>query len=172
MPGYDDLVIRLVLVLWGLLAVLPTAVSAYPTQSVAIVLGADKAATEHLDHYNAARPIDVRVAGDALKFDRLTVTANGPGGIAIRAPLSRTPDGFRGTVRLVTPGTWTLAVTTRLGAFSTNVANVALDVVPPRGVSALAIALFGIATLACAAGALLLASAGARRRFALATIRS
>jgi hypothetical protein len=164
-------VIRAMLATWGL-ALLPIVAFAAPPQSLAIVLGSGEASTQRLEHYQSTRPIAVRVAGPAVTFDRLTLTASGPDGTAVRTALVRTGDGFAGSLRLRTPGTWTLALTTQLGTFSSNVANVALDVVPPAGVPALAVGLFVLAALMSAAGMTLLVSGDARRSFVLATIRS
>ena len=150
----------------------PLVAGASMRQSLAITLRNDNAATQTLDHYQVSRPIAVRVAGDTTKFDRMLVTASGPNGAAVQAPLERTSDGFSGTLRLATPGLWTLAVTTQLGQFSTNVANVVLDVVEPRGISLLAALLFVLAAGAATAGGALLFSRTLRRRFVLATIRS
>ena len=150
----------------------PLVAGASVHQSLAIVLRDDNAATQRLDHYQAARPIAVRIAGDTFKFDHMVVTASGPNGVAISEPLERTADGFAGTLRLATPGLWTLALTTQLGQFSTNVTSVVLDVVEPHELSILALVLLLLGAAATTAGSALVLSRNLRRRFVLATIRS
>ncbi len=126
--------VRLVLALWFVgLGIAPVAAGAAPHQTLSIVLHANDASTQRLPHYRSASPISVRVGGDAERFDAVTVTANGPGGIAIRTPLARTSDGFQGAVRLVKPGTWTIGLTAQLGSVSDAIAGIPLDVVAPDG---------------------------------------
>ncbi len=120
-------------VLAMLLGLLPSAALAAPHQTLSIVLHSSNASTQQLPHYRAASPIAVKVAGDASRFDAVTVTATGPGGIAIRTPLARSGDGFQGAVRLVKPGAWTIALTAQLGSVSSAVAGIPLDVVAPDG---------------------------------------
>ncbi len=116
-----------------LLGSVPEAAQAAPHQSLLIVLHSSNASTQRLPQYRASAPIAVKVAGDASRFDAVTVTATGPGGIAIRAPLARTGDGFQGAVRLVKPGPWTIGLTAQLGSVSSAIAGIPLDVVAPDG---------------------------------------
>lgn len=123
--------IRLLLLLAGFLALTRGIAGAAPVQSLELVLRGDAADTRALSAYDATIPIALHVDGEAAKFDTVTITANGPDGIAIRTPLARTADGFAGALRLMTPGTWTLALQTQLGSVTGDVANVAVQVVPP-----------------------------------------
>ena len=124
---------KALVVLAMLLGLTSGAAIAAPHQTLSIVLHSSSASTQRLPHYRAAAPIAVKVAGDASRFDAVTVTATGPGGIAIRTPLSRTDDGFQGAVRLVKPGEWTIGLTAQLGSVSSAVAGIPLDVVAPDG---------------------------------------
>jgi hypothetical protein len=124
--------VKALLVLVGLLGLAPHVPGAQH-QSLSITLHAENASLQRLPHYRAAAPIAVHVAGDARKFDAVTVTAKGPDGTAISAPLARTSDGFDGALRLVTPGSWTVGLTTQMGAVSSAIATVPLDVEPGDG---------------------------------------
>ena len=123
----------LFLCLAALLGLAPATAVAAPRQTLSIVLNSDNASTQRLPHYKAATPIAVHVAGDASKFDAVTVTATGPDGTAIRAPLARSGDGFDGALRLVKPGPWMIGLTTQLGAVSGAIDGVSLDVEPADG---------------------------------------
>jgi hypothetical protein len=123
-----------------------------PSQSLFFVLNADNAATQRLAHYRASAPIAVHVAGDASKFDAMTITAKGPDGTAIRAPLARSGSGFEGALRLVTPGAWTVALTTQLGSVSNAIDDVPLDVEPARSATLAGYAGFALAFLLTIAG--------------------
>jgi hypothetical protein len=142
----------------------PAAAGAAPRQMLSIVLNSESASTQRLPHYRAAAPIAVRVAGDARKFDAMTVTATGPDGTAIRAPLARTGAGFEGALRLVTPGAWRIGLTTQLGSVSDAIADVSLDVEPAHGSQRAGYLAMALAALLLAAGVLVLA-----RRDLLAT---
>ncbi len=135
-----------------LLAVAPAAAIAAPHQTLSIVLRADNASTQRLPHYRVTAPISVRVAGDARRYDSVTVTATGPDGLAIRTPLARTGDGFQGAVRLVKPGMWTIALTAQLGSVFDAIAGIPLDVVAPDGSQTAGYAGLVLATFMLAAG--------------------
>jgi hypothetical protein len=150
----------------AVLALVPLAAAAAPRQSLSIVLHADDASTQRLPRYRVAAPIAVRVAGDAKRFDAVTLTAKGPGGIAIRTPLARTPDGFQGAVRLVEPGAWTVGLTAHLGSVSSAVAGIPLDVEPADGSETLGYLGLAFAIACTAAGILVIV----RRRLPLADI--
>ncbi len=134
----------------------PAAGLGSPHQAISIVLNSASASTQRLPHYRAAAPISVHVAGDATRFDAVTVTATGPGGLAIRAPLARTQSGFEGALQLATPGAWTIGLTTQIGSVTSAIANVPLDVVPGDGSSLAGYATMVLAALMTIAGALLL----------------
>jgi len=102
--------------------------AAAPAQTLGIVLQQNSAATERLPHYRTAAPIAVKVGG-AAKLSSLTVTAHGPGGQAITTPLARSGNTFTGKLDLISPGTWTLALSTQLGSVSSALTSVRLDVV-------------------------------------------
>ncbi len=139
-----------------LLGFAPAAAVAAPHQTLSIVLHASSASTQRLAHYRVAAPISVRVAGDARRFDAVTITATGPGGIAIRAPLARTDDGFQGALRLVRPGAWTIDLTAQLGSVSSAVAGIPLDVVAPDGSETAGYAGLFLAALLLVAGVFVL----------------
>ena len=144
----------LLLAAW--LGAAPAAALGAPHQSISIVLNSTSASTQRLPQYRAAAPISVHVAGDAAKFDAVTITASGPGGLAIRAPLARTQSGFDGALRLATPGAWTIGLKTQLGSVSGAISDVPLDVVPGDGSSLAGYATMVLAALMTLAGALLL----------------
>jgi len=139
-----------------LLGFSPVAAVAAPHQTLSIVLHANNASTKRLPRYRVAAPIAVQVAGDASRFDAVTITARGPGGIAIRTPLARTTDGFQGAVRLVRPGAWTIGLTAQLGAVSSDVPGIPLDVVAPDGSEAAGYAGFLLSALLLVAGVVVL----------------
>jgi hypothetical protein len=165
--GYDAEV-KAFAVLALLLGLVPAAASAAPHQTLSIVLHASNASTQRLPHYRAAAPIAVKVAGDASRFDALTVTATGPGGIAIRTPLARTVDGFQGAVRLVKPGPWTIALTAQLGSVSSAITGIPLDVVAPNGSETAGYVGFVLAAMMLVAGVLIIV----RRREPFAIVRA
>ena len=135
---------------------MPVAASAAPHQTLSIVLHSSSASTQRLPHYRAAAPIAVDVAGDARRFDAVTVTATGPGGIAIRTPLARTDEGFQGAVRLVKPGAWTIGLTAQTGPVSSAIAGIPLDVVAPDGSETAGYAGLLLATMMLVAGTFVL----------------
>ncbi len=120
---------KLLLLLAGLLGFTPALPGTGP-QPLTIALHRENASLARLAHYHTAVPIDVRVAGETQHVDAVTVTAHGPDGTAIHAPLARTANGFEGLLRLAQPGAWTLELTTQLGAVSSAVDAVSLDVEP------------------------------------------
>lgn len=149
--------IRAFVILVGLIAgVLAFAGSgaqaAGPAQTLGIVLHHNTAATERLPHYRTAAPITVNVGGYARRLRTLTVTAHGPGGEAITAPLARTGDTFSGNLHLIVPGTWTIAFSTRLGNATAALASVPLDVVSEDGADLAARLAFAISALSIVAG--------------------
>ena len=125
--------------------------AAGPVQTLGIVLRQNVAATERLPHYRTAAPIAVKVGG-AARLSSLTVTAHGPGGQAITTPLARSGSSFTGNLRLVAPGTWTVALTTKLGSVSSALASVPLDVVSEDGADFAARLAFALAALSIVAG--------------------
>ncbi len=139
-----------------LLVATPLAAGASTHQSLSIVLHARDASTQRLPHYRAASPIAVRVAGDAERYDAVTIVANGPGGIAIRTPLARTDDGFAGALRLARPGVWTIDLTAQLGSVSDAVAGIPLDVDAPDGSATAGYAGFVLAALMFVSGVLMI----------------
>ena len=68
------------------------------------------------------------------------------------APLTRTGDSFSGDLNLIAPGTWTVAISTRLGSVTAALANVPLDVIDEDGADAAARAAFALAALSIVAG--------------------
>jgi hypothetical protein len=127
-------VIRAFVVLVGLVAGVLAfagggAEAAGTAQRLGVVLHHNRAATERLPHYLAAAPISVHVGGYARRLQTLTVVAHGPSGEAISTPLARTGDTFSGDLRLIAPGTWTVAFSTQLGSVTAALANVPLEVV-------------------------------------------
>jgi hypothetical protein len=159
-------VIRLLLVLAGLLALVGGSAGAATGQSLELVLHSDVADTRGLAQYDAALPIALRVDGDATQFDAVTVTANGPDGTAIKTVLARTAGGFGGALRLMTPGTWTLALQTQLGSVTGDVADFAVQVVSPVDATAGEVGV-GL-SLACVLGGVALLVAPRLRRRAIA----
>jgi hypothetical protein len=158
--------VKAFVVLAMLLGFAPAAAVAAPHQTLSIVLHSSSASTQRLPQYRAAAPIAVKVAGDARRFDAVTITATGPGGLAIRTPLARTDDGFQGAVRLVKPGTWTIALDAQLGSVSSAVAGIPLDVVAPDGSETAGYAGLFLAALMLVAGIFVLV-----RRDVVATAR-
>ena len=135
------------------------AAMASPLQPLAIFVHGGAARTRVLPTYETALPIAVRVAGDARRFDAVTLTAKGPHGNSITAPLAKSPEGFIGTVRLVDPGTWTVALTTRVGDLSGALDAVPVAVATPLDAEPLALSLFALSVLSVGAGLLVLRSA-------------
>jgi hypothetical protein len=126
--------------------------AASSAQTLGVVLHRDRAATERLPHYRAAAPISVNVGGrEAARLSSLTVTARGPGGVAVTAPLARTGDTFSGNLRLLAPGAWTVAFSTQLGSVNAALASVPLDVISEDGDLAARLA-FAVSALSIIAG--------------------
>ncbi len=150
-----------------------SAQAAGPVQALGIVLHHDAAATERLPHYRAATPIAVNVGGYTRRLRVVTVTAVGPGGEAVTAPLARTGDTFSGALNLIAPGTWRVAFSTQLGTVTAALANVPLDVVDEDGAAFAARIAFLLAALSIVAGlALVLRVDGRPLAFAWARKRS
>jgi hypothetical protein len=126
--------------------------AALTRQSIGFVLQRDAAHTERLPFYRSASPIAVNVRGDAAHLSAITVTATGPGGTAINAPLVRDGDTFTGALHLVQPGTWTLALTTQLGSVSAALGAVPLNVVAEDNVDLAARLAFVLAALSVGGG--------------------
>lgn len=121
-------------------------------QTLGVVLHRDRAATERLPHYRAAAPIAVHVGGsEAARLSSLTVTAHGPGGVAVSAPLTRNGATFTGDLRLLAPGAWTIAFSTQLGSVDAALASVPLDVISEDGDLAARLA-FALSALSIVAG--------------------
>jgi hypothetical protein len=173
--GYHVAVIRALVVLAILIAGLLTFVTsgaqaAGSAQTLGIVLHRNMAATERLPHYRTAAPIAVNVGGDAARLPSLTVTAHGPNGAAVIAPLARTGNTFSGNLQLLAPGAWTVALSTKLGSVSAALASVPLDVVSEDGADLAARFTFALSALLLVAGfALILRVNG--RPLALAYVR-
>ncbi len=102
----------LAVVALAVVALVPIAAPAFAEQPLAIFVHGSAAHTRLLPTYDSVLPIRVRVAGDARRFDAVTVTANGPDGRSVTAPLVKGASGFIGSLQLKVPGTWTLALTT------------------------------------------------------------
>jgi hypothetical protein len=150
-------VIRAFLVLVALIAgvfsfAASGAQAASSEQALGIILHRNAAATERLPHYRAAVPISVNVGGYARRLRSLTVTAHGPEGEAITAPLERTGKTFSGNLQLAAPGTWTVALSTQLGSATAALASVPLDVVSEDGADLAARLTFALAALSIIAG--------------------
>jgi hypothetical protein len=136
----------------GLIAFVSSgAQAAGPAQTLGIVLQRNAAATERLPHYRTAAPIALKVGG-ASRLSSLTVTAHGPGGQAITTPLERSGNTFTGNLRLIAPGTWTVALSTQLGSVSSALASVSLDVVSEDGADFAARLAFAFAAFSIVAG--------------------
>lgn len=115
--------------LLALVCLAPAPVVAGVPQSLAIELRDDAANARQLAHYTPKRPIVVSVGGDAKRYDGVTVVATGPDGRAITQSLARGTDDFTGALSLGLPGTWQLALTTSIGAATTRIATIPVDVV-------------------------------------------
>jgi len=140
-------------------------------QVLAIVVHRDNVATQRLAHYDTTGPIRVRVGGDTLKFQTLSITARGPGGIAMQAPLTRFADGFAGNVRLATPGTWTVALTTNLGYATSAIATIPVDVVTYDGSAVAGLGVMTLAMASIALGLLIVLRRDIRSRVVAVTVR-
>jgi hypothetical protein len=151
---------------------IPLPAAASNGQPLAIFLHGDAARTRLLETYDNVLPISVRVAGDARRMDAVTITANGPGGNSITAPLVKGATGFIGDLKLGAPGTWTLALTTRVGGVSNALAAVTIAVATPFVAEPLPVALFGVALASLACGVLLVVRPRLRRVPTVATKRS
>ena len=132
--------------------------AAATAQAVGFVLHDNAAATERLPFYRSAVPIAINVHAGASSVNAMTVTAHGPGGSAISAPLVRTGDAFTGALHLTLPGTWTLALTSQLGSTSAALADVPLDVVDDNADLAARVA-WALSALSIGAGFTVLARA-------------
>ncbi len=149
--------IRALVVLVGLLAAVLAfagsgAQAAGPAQALGIVLHRNTAATERLPHYRSADAIAVNVGGYARRLRSITVTARGPSGEAVTAPLTRTGDTFSGDLHLTVPGIWTVALSTQLGSVTAALASVPLDVVSEDEADLAARLAFALAALSIVAG--------------------
>ena len=115
MTGNTSGVTRAFLILAGLVIAVLTfaagsAQAAGAVQTLGIVLRHNAAATERLPHYRAKTPISINVRRSArAPLRTVTVTALGPRGEAITAPLARTGKSFSGDLDLIAPGTWKIA---------------------------------------------------------------
>jgi hypothetical protein len=140
--------------------------SSAAAQPLAIFVHGDAAQTRLLPVYGTKAPIAVRVGGDARRFDAVTLTATGPNGTSITAPLFKSRRGFIGTVRLADPGTWSLGFTTRAGALQGALEAVPIAVGTPLGVDPLALTMLLLAAFLVAGGAIVLGSAPRLARLA------
>jgi hypothetical protein len=138
--------------------------AAGPPQTLGVVLRGENAATERQPFYRVAKPITVRIGGDAARFASLKVTAHGPGGESVAAPLTRSGDAFNANMQLFAPGVWTLALTTQIG----TLANVPLHVVTDDIADLAARIAFALAAIAIAAGLTVIYGAAHRPRRRLA----
>jgi hypothetical protein len=126
-------------------------------QALGIVLQHNGASTERLPFYRSAAPISVSVRSTAAPVSGMSVTAHGPDGSAVTAPLVRNGDTFTGALNLGAPGTWTLALTTQLGqSFSAALADVPLDVVADDNTDLAARIAWALSALSICAGFTLL----------------
>jgi hypothetical protein len=125
-------------------------------QTVAFVLRHNAASSERLPVYRAAAPIRVKVRGDAGGMSAMRVTATGPGGRAVSAPLVKHGDTFTGALDLTQPGTWSLALTTQLGSMTAALAAVPLRVVAEDGADIAARIAYALSALSIGAGITLL----------------
>ena len=168
--------IRLVLFLGCLLAVGTTAVAATlpkaEHQLLAFELHSNTIATQGLTRYEGSRPIRVRVAGDALQLGTLSITATGPGGIAMQTPLEPSADGLDAIVHLATPGTWTVALTSHLGYATHAIATIPIEVVTDDGTTVAGIGVMLLAIASIAFGLLICAQPVLRRRVSALGVRS
>jgi hypothetical protein len=144
----------LLLLLTGLLGLTPALPGMHP-QRLTVALHRDNASLVRLPHYHAATPIDVQVGGETQHVDAVMVTAHGPDGTSIHAPLARTATGFEGLLNLAQPGAWTIELTTQLGAVTSAVNAVSLDV-EPGGSDLAGYATMALALLMTAAGVLVI----------------
>lgn len=151
---------------------LPLPAGAVTGQPLAIFLHGSAARTRLLPTYDNVQPIAVRVAGDARRLDTVTVTASGPDGNSITAPLVKGTRGFIGDLQLTVPGTWRLALSTQIGGVPSALAAVSIAVGTPLAAEPLATALFALALLSCAFGLALVVRTRFRRMPATATKRS
>lgn len=150
--GYHVGVLRAFVVWSGLVVAVfafaaGSAQAAAPSQTLRIVLHHDVAEAERLPHYRASAPIAVKVGGYAEGLPPLTVVAHGPGGVAVTAPLVRTGETFSGDLRLIAPGTWTVALSAKLGSVSAALADIPLDVVSEDAADRAAHLTFALAAL-------------------------
>jgi hypothetical protein len=139
-----------------LAALVPFPAAALGGQPLAIFVHGAAARTRLLPTYDTVQPIAIRVAGDARQFDEVTITANGPDGNAVVAPLVKGSRGFMGSLHLNVPGTWTLALTTRVGSVTGGISAVSIAVASPVVAEPIPTALGIVAAALCLAGLLLL----------------
>jgi hypothetical protein len=137
------------------------ATAAGSAQKLGVVLHGDAASTERLPHYRISAPIAVHIGGDAARFASLKLTAHGPDGKAVSAPLARSGDAFIGNLRLASPGLWNVAFTTQLG---TALASIPLDVVSDDGADVAARITFALGALAIVSGIVIVYRVASRRR--------
>lgn len=110
--------------------------------------------------YVPASPIGVTV--HAPHADAITLVGVSPAGQNLRVPLARDPNGeYVTTLHLTTPGIWSLAVVSQLGALRNTTENFAIDVT--QSDSRLAAAIASGATFLSLAGGLVLIGWGVRR---------
>ncbi len=125
-------------------------------QALGIVLHHDTAATERLPFYRSNAPITVNVHGGAARAQAMSVTAHGPDGSAVTAPLTPNANGFSGALALTQPGTWTLAVQTQFGMISAGLGEISLDVVPDDNLDLIARCAYALSALSIGVGLTLL----------------
>jgi hypothetical protein len=150
----------------------PVPAAAITGQPLAIFLHGSAAQTRVLPTYDNVLPIAVRVAGDARRLDTVTITASGPDGNSITAPLVKGARGFIGDLRLRAPGTWRLALSTQVGGVPSALAAVSIAVASPLVADPLATTLLVLAVASCVCGLALVMRTRFRRVPATATKRS
>lgn len=150
-PGVRSLLVAVLLSI----AAAPLPAAALGGQPLAIFVHGAGARTRLLPTYDDVEPIAIRVAGDARRFDAVTITASGPNGNAITAPLVKGSRGFIGSLRLAVPGTWTLAFTTRVGSITAGIDAVPIAVASPFAAEPVPSALGILGAASCLAGLVL-----------------
>jgi hypothetical protein len=122
-------------VLGLVLAGLTPAPAAEAPQVLSLGVTADGARTTQLPAYDPDRPIAVCVSLselDTRRVDAVSVVAASPGGTISRIALARDGVGrFAGSLKLAEPGTWSLRLTSRAGAGTSETMPISVKVAAP-----------------------------------------
>jgi hypothetical protein len=143
----------------AIVVVAATGAQAGTPQTLGFFLHDTGAATERQPRYHSSAPIAINVAGDTARHSVLTVTAHGPDGSEVTAPLVRAGATFSGALELPAAGRWDVALSARLGSVTAALADVPLQVVSDDSAEVAGRWAFALAALLIGAGSMVLVRA-------------